>query len=324
MQNVKLNFTDFWNEFDRHDNYFLDLLSPYYDIEITDNPDFLIYSCYDQSGRLPWRRNSRKSAASKYKEYRCIRIFYTPENVRPNFNQCDYAFTFDYSKHPNNYRFPLYGRSAPTKGVPFVGVGDEHPLIKREDFKPESILKEKTKFCNFVFSNRHAKKRDAFFYKLSKYKRVDSGGKHLNNIGSPVKDKLSFIHAYKFTIAFENDSYPGYTTEKILHPMLVHSLPIYWGNPLVHKDFNTKSFLNYHDYDSEDALIERIVEIDNNDDLYLEYLRQPYFHGNEINSFIDPKNLLKRFEYIFNSDKTPVACEKKGLFFLSWPRRILS
>ncbi len=59
------------------------------------------------------------------------------------------------------------------------------------------------------------KVRNNFFLKISKYKKVDSGGLALNNIGYIVKNKLEFIKDYKFTIAFENSSYSGYTTEKI-------------------------------------------------------------------------------------------------------------
>ena len=32
---------------------------------------------------------------------------------------------------------------------------------------------------------------------------------------------------------------------------MVNSLPIYWGNPLIHREFNTKSFVNYHDFERE-------------------------------------------------------------------------
>ena len=71
-----------------------------------------------------------------------------------------------------------------------------------------------------------------FFVKLSKYKQVDSGGRTLNNIGGPVEDKMEFIKDYRFVISFENAEYPGYTTEKIIQPMFVDSIPIYWGNPL--------------------------------------------------------------------------------------------
>lgn len=312
---IKINFSDFWKSFDKEDNYFTRLLSPHYDLEISNDPDFLIYSCYDEEGRLHWGQDSRKSAAKVFKKYKCIRIFYTSENVRPNFKQCDYGFSYDYLDSANHYRLPFYGFYEPKHKLPFVGVGDVHPLVKDENFDWEKVAREKTKFCNFVYSNRHAKNREVFFDKLSKYKKVDAGGRRLNNIGKPVADKLSFISQYKFTIAFENFSRPGYTTEKIYQPMLVNSLPIYWGNPLIEKDFNRKSFLSYYDFESEEELIERIVEIDRNDDLYLEYLKQPYFTGNKVNPFIDASNVLKQFDYIFNNEKVPVAQKKMFFFF---------
>ncbi|NEO99689.1 MAG: glycosyltransferase [Symploca sp. SIO2E9] len=318
-QKIKLKLTDFWRSFDPTDNFFIKFLGTYYDIEISDDPDFLIYSCYNKDGYLRWRNGARKSAAEEFRKYDCIRIFYTLENVRPNFKECDYAFTFDYNAHVNQYRLPSYGIYDPNCKLPFVKVNDVHPLVKNEDFDPEKIKKEKTKFCNFVYSNMHGRKRNRFFKKLSKYKRVDSGGKWLNNLGYRVKDKLEFLKQYKLTIAFENFAYPGYTTEKLIQPMLANSIPIYWGNPLVNRDFNTKSFLNYSEFKNEDELIEKIIEIDQNDDLYLEYLKQPYFVDNQINQFIDPQNILKQFDYIFNTPKTPVAqMKKRSFFFFHW------
>ncbi|WP_416171499.1 glycosyltransferase family 10 domain-containing protein [Algoriphagus boritolerans] len=74
------------------------------------------------------------------------------------------------------------------------------------------------KFCCFLASNERAKERIEFFKKLSQYKQVDSGGIVHNNLGFRVSDKMKFIKDYKFIVAFENSSYPGYITEKIWHP----------------------------------------------------------------------------------------------------------
>jgi hypothetical protein len=111
---------------------------------------------------------------------------------------------------------------------------------------------------------------------LSQYKKVDSGGKYLNNIGKSVVDKIGFLKDYKFTIAFENSSQPGYTTEKLLDPMRVNSLPSYWGNPLVAQDFNVQSFVNVIDYASIYEAIEEIIRLDTHDEAYLEKLAQPW------------------------------------------------
>jgi Tfp pilus assembly protein PilF len=276
-QKIKIDFSDFPADFNKESNFFYDLLSRRYDIEITDDPDFLIYS--------PFGRDFFK--------YQCIRIFYASENIRPDFNECDYAFSFDYAdNNKRNYRLPFY-----------VVACDTSSLTNPKP-DPEPIMRGKTKFCNMVVSLPVRNERIDFFYKLSKYKKVDSGGRFLNNIGGPVRDKMEFIKDYKFSICFENSSYPGYTTEKIVHAMLVHSIPVYWGNPLIHKDFNTKSFINCHDYSNFDEVVERIIEIDNDVELYKEYLRQPYFVDNLPNEFVDKGRILEQFHFIFsNRDK---------------------
>jgi alpha(1,3/1,4) fucosyltransferase len=282
---IKIDFADFWPGFEKESNYFFNLLSTRYDIKISDHPDFLIYSVFGQ----------------EYLKYDCIRIFYTGENKRPYFHECDYAFSFDYIDDKRNFRLPLYAL-----------YSDSSSLIQPKP-DPDTILRSKTKFCNMVTSNPLGKKREHFFHKLSKYKRLDSGGKFLNNIGGPIADKLSFIRDYKFSITFENSFYPGYTTEKIVQAMTAHSLPIYWGNPLVQKDFNTKSFINCHDYRNFDEVVKKIMEIDNDDDLYREYLKQPYFTDNVPNEYTEKTRVIEQFDYIIsNKDNiTPVALKDR-------------
>jgi hypothetical protein len=271
---IKLAFCDFWPAFNPANNYFTRLLSRRFDVEITDRPDFVIFSCF---GR-------------RHREFDCTRIFFTGENWRPDFRHYDFALTFDHCNDPRHYRFPLYGAS-----------GDPAALVKPADFDPTRVLAEKTRFCNFVYSNPLCRTRNRFFHKLSKYKPVDSGGKLFNNLGGPIKDKLALVRQSKFTIAFENESHSGYTTEKLAEPMHANSLPIYWGNPDVGLDFNSRSFITLHDWPSIDAAIEHIVEVDRNDELYLEYLRQPWYHDNRMNQYVDPENVLAWFERVFEN-----------------------
>ncbi|KAA0444633.1 MAG: hypothetical protein FXV80_03845, partial [Candidatus Thioglobus sp.] len=161
------------------------------------------------------------------------------------------------------------------------------------------------------------KTRINFFKQLSAYKPVDSGGKVLNNLGycvSKLDKKTDFLSQYKFSIAFENESYPGYTTEKIIFPLLAYSIPIYWGNPLIDKDFNSKAFINCHDYDNFDEVIEHIKEVDNDDILYKRYLSEPIFVDNIISQSADEQAIFNRFEQIFTQPvcyKDPV---KKSIF----------
>jgi len=104
--------------------------------------------------------------------------------------------------------------------------------------------------------------------------------------------KIEFLKRYKFNIAFENASLPGYTTEKLVEAMAARCLPIYWGNPLIHREFNPKSFLNYLDFPHEDALIARIVALDESDALYRQHLAETYFPHNRPNEFFNLDRVL--------------------------------
>lgn len=274
LPTLRLAFADFWPRFKPRENYFVRLLSEAYQLEFCDAPDLLIYSCFGKSHR----------------NYRCRKIFFTGENTRPNFRECDFALTFDHIGRPEHYRLPLYG-----------WYGDPAALVKR-NVNPEEILRSKTRFCNFVFSNRKGHMRNRFFELLSKYKRVDSGGRWLNNIGGPIADKQAFLRDYKFTIAFENGSHPGYTTEKLVQPMFENSLPIYWGNPLVHLDFNTRSFVSYFDHGNLSDLVDRVIEIDRDDALYMKYFSEPWYHNNQVNHFVRPENVLRFLKRAIEGD----------------------
>ena len=126
--------------------------------------------------------------------------------------------------------------------------------------------------------------REDFFTLLSEYKRVDAAGVFLRNtdvlaemereMGVPKSQeaKRTFMKDYKFTIAFENQSYPGYTTEKILDAFMSRTVPIYWGNPRVTEDFVPGAFVNANDFASLEELAEEVKRLDQDDDAYMEML----------------------------------------------------
>lgn len=248
---IKIDFSDFWGGFNKTDNYFYNLLKEEFDVEISSNPDYLFFSVF----------------GNQHQNYKCVKIFYTGENVAPPLGYCQYSFSFDYLDDSRNYRLPHYL------------LYDGYYELERPKIIEESMANRK--FCNFVASNGDCRERNLFVQQLSKYKKVDCGGRWMNNIGHPVSDKRKFQSEYKFSVSFENNAYrpqhPGYTTEKIMEPMTVNSIPLYWGNPLIYKEFNTKSFVNFYDFSSEKDMIEYIIELDKDNNKYLEMLKQPWF-----------------------------------------------
>lgn len=269
MQKIKIAFDGFWKGFDSQNNFITNALRTNFDVEICSIGDFTVdaifYSIY----------------AKEYLKYDCPRIYYTGENAVPDFNLCDYAIGFE----------PLQ-------------IGDRYInySVAQADFHKDCVLMERKnetlinapfdrKFCAMVVSNsiNTEPTRDDFFYQLSKYKTVDSGGRHLNNIGLPdgVPDKIEFLQNYKFSLAFENVSHVGYCTEKLPQSFAAGTVPIYWGDPNVSEYYNPKAFINLHDYPSFQDAIDDIIKIDNDEKLYLEMLNEkavinPYYSLSEI------------------------------------------
>jgi alpha(1,3/1,4) fucosyltransferase len=296
MKKIRIDFCDFWPGFCKTDNFFWNLLKTHFEVELHAQPDFIIYS-------------NRESHL--HRVHNCVKIFFTVESFRPDWRECDYAFTCHYLDDPRHYRLPLYVLYAPADR-----------LTRRGDEDWNTVLTAKKNFCAFVVGKadpRKPEKRVQFFHRLSRYRKVDSAGGALNNMGWRVPcvpgAKEDFLRSYKFNLAFENASIPGYTTEKLVEPMLVKCLPIYWGNPRVTEEFNTASFLNYSDFASEEALIEEIIALDRDDEKYLARLRQPSFIGNQPGISYDQPRLLRHFERIFSKPITPV-CQRRKFFQL--------
>lgn len=243
---IKIKFVDFWDGFNKENNEFVDVLREKYNLEFSDNPEYLFYSGF----------------GCQHLKYKCIRIFYTGECITPNFNECDYAIAFDRLSFGDRYlRIPLYHL--------FQYKSEYLSLFERSEFTKKD-LEKKEGFCSFVVSNCFADDvRAIFFDKLSIYNAISSGGRFRNNIGGAVSDKKAFQAKHKFAIAFENTSYEGYCTEKLMEALVAGTIPIYWGDPNVAKDFNPEAFINAHDYKTFDEVVERVKEIDQNDDLYI-------------------------------------------------------
>lgn len=289
---ITIDFTDFGHAQSKTDYVFFKILKERFPVRVTDNPDFLIYSNNSNIHRL----------------YSCKKIYWTSEVYAPNWRECDYALTHHILDDPRHLRWPLYAL--------WVKPGD----LVRQPKEAEHWRPRKTKFCCFfsTYLNRKTEHRGRFFHLLSRYKHVDAAGRALNNIGYELpfdpQAKLEFMKPYKFYMAFENESVPGYTTEKIAEAMLARCVPIYWGNPRVVEDFNPKSFINANDFPTLEALAERVAEVDRNEALYLEYLREPFFHGNQPNEYFDHNRIRDFFGRIFADPTPPLAAREKRWF----------
>ena len=287
-KHIKVNFSDFWDVFDKNDNFIMDALREYFEVEISDTPDFVFCSIF---GR-------------KHLKYECAKIFYTGENIIPDFNLVDYAMGFqDISFYDRYLRLPhyaLYDRACSL-------AKDKH--TKDDDFYLNR------KFCNYVISNAiSAKERGIMIQKLDEYMHLDSGGRYHNNVGGPVADKIDFASNYKFSLAFENSGARGYTTEKIMEAFASATIPIYWGNPDIAEEFNGKSFINCHDFSSFDDVVAKVKEINENDSLYLEMIKSPVFVDGSKGKEVLESDYISGFLYRICSQDPKEAIRRNRIY----------
>ncbi len=289
MRTIHVGFCGFWQDFNVRDNFILDILRKKYDVTISESPDFLFYSTF---------------SADHLYHTDCVKIFYSNEAISPDFNECDYAVGFDYISFDDRYL--RVDRTVAYDALEKVAL-------------PQSMAHRK--FCNFVYFNTNSgegsKLRQDFCQELMRYKHVDCPGKSLNNMQNAIvprfqnweEGKLQFIKEYKFSIAFENCSKIGYVTEKIMQPLAVHSVPIYWGDPEISREFNPKAFVNCHDFANFAQAIEYIKYLDNDHQAYMNMLCESPMQAH----YVYKPNALQDFLYtIVERGNVPFAKDPRN------------
>jgi hypothetical protein len=115
-------------------------------------------------------------------------------------------------------------------------------------------------------------------------------GNHANNMGMQISypywssQYFDVLSNHKFMICFENTKMETYSTEKIVNTYLGRTIPIYWGSHNIKNIFNPNSMLFLEDETDEafEKLVNKIIELDNDDDKYLEFINRPIFNGDNI------------------------------------------
>ena len=230
----------------------------------------------------------------KLKNPSAVCIGFTTEAIYPDLNIFDYAICFD-----NSYVF-----SDRVAIIPILDSFYNPQISLLSNFRESSkdMLKQKKRFCSFIYSNPDAHpRRDELFYCLNKYSKVDSLGKHLNNFKiENTRENVNWFDIsiklkseYKFSIAAENGRFQGYTTEKLCSSYLAYSIPIYWGNNLIEEIVNPKAIINANNLSNQE-LLARIKDIDENDDLWCDIVSQPLFtqeqamaHEKELKQYVE-------------------------------------
>lgn len=74
-----------------------------------------------------------------------------------------------------------------------------------------------------------------------------------------------------------------------MNPYIAGSIPIYWSSKHIHKVFSRNSMLFLED-DSEESykkLMNEIIELDNDDEKYLEFINRPILEDKDMKYYND-------------------------------------
>ena len=272
----------FVDSFEYQINLIKKILQSKYIIKITpNNPDYLIYNVFKC-------KHLNKNFSNS------IKIAVYTENQIPDFNIADYAIShahINYLDRHFTYQNYFFNK---------LLLFNKYYKKVRIKVLLEPIRK---KFCASVISNFKITDnfRINFINELSKYKKVDMGGKYKNNVGK-INNKIKFLQSYKFSIAMENTEGDGYISEKIIDSFLSGTIPIYYGSYLLDEFINPKSFILIKGNKDILEKIEYIKKIDNNDEMYRNILKENILNDKKIF-----KKYNKEYEeflfHIFEQDK---------------------
>jgi len=256
MKTLKIAFVDFWPEWSDED-FITPILKQYYDLIIDEsNPDVIFHSVF----------------GTKANNYKCKKILFLGENRRVREFNTDFSITFD-PHTSTNFRLPLWQVFLINK------PGNLEKLINGRTHS------EFENFCSFTVSNGANVLRNSMFQQLNNYKKVKSYGRFnttdnslqtfsKNKYWRDAKDDFFDLHTHKFSLTAENNMYPYYATEKLMDGFLANTIPIYWGDPKIYKDWNKKAFVNANRIPN---LLDAIKTLDQNEDAYEAMFNEPAF-----------------------------------------------
>lgn len=293
MEKLKIGFTDMWGyaqyNFNPLDNYFTDLFSLDYEVEIDhSSPDILLYSVF----------------GTNHKAYNCKKIFICGENLKHQKGDIEHYENSDinlsqYDDEEKDIFFPLWVLSVNWFNKPQPRPLPSNPAytlsIDEIQNNRQRFLRDR-RFCSFI-SNRKYENRVEIFNELCKIEKVESLGSLMNNVGGILggsqQDKINKLKEYKFNIAFENSYHDGYITEKILEPFGAGCIPLYSGGNKIKKYFNSNSFIYKEDFDTIKDFIDKIMLVNSDTKLYEKMILEKPLLDGALKEF-KPSNILLR------------------------------
>ena len=292
MKTIKIGQINFWESLNDENGkwrankliHYLNKYSNKYKYEYSDclinNCDIVLYSLYQDINNLKKCKGNT------------MFIYWTDELSCGgyNWNDLNNKSPYEYYKQ-NNLSISFYNDSIDNCYFPYAFWDFYNEVLN--SYNNRDFFNIKTKFCTFCASNENmynAQYRNSIVKYISKnYKEITCCGKVMNNTNNEYlpfgEDAITYHNEYKFNLCFENEyskNNPMYITEKIMNAFTYNVIPIYWGCENINEIFNENAFINCNGL-TELEILNKIKEIDENNDLYNDMIHEYPFKYKSIN-----------------------------------------
>lgn len=150
-------------------------------------------------------------------------------------------------------------------------IPPNHP-VPSEKSLDECFSAPRKHLMAFIQSNRNSEyPGELYTYRRQLVKYFDSVLQDFHVYGSTwdcksycgkCTNKLETLRNYKFSLTIENQSMPGWISERILECFLAGCVPVYFGAPNITDYIPANTFIDIRDFVSMDMFLEYIVHMD--------------------------------------------------------------
>lgn len=240
---IKLYFCDFWPGFNPSQNLLKDL------IKLALRTD--IHVCHQSEASEADLVLCSVFGTEKQRYSRIPRLVYIGENLRPDYSQYEYSFSFDAEGYGGkNLRFPLWLWSFDWfENNPKAHSRRSYEFLV-EGYVPSSFMARHRK-CVALIGNP-TKWRLEHLRKINKVLPIEAFGTAFSRpLAGGHKEKLLLLTNYQYHYCCENSIFPGYITEKIIDAKLAGCIPVYHSGNNVDNELNLRAIVDLAAIDSD-------------------------------------------------------------------------
>lgn len=195
--------------------------------------DVVIYSCFGDSHKQ-WIGRDKKM------------VFVSAENTRPR-DKADLNLTCDLTEG-KNVRLPIWWRYIDWLRSAVGYSAERMPA----DFLIEPIASRRRDRFACIVANNMTPLRQLLVREVETVGVVDKWGAPFGQVLSSNFRKLMKLRRYLFNICPENETYPGYVTEKAVQAWCMGCIPIYQGGS--EGELDPRSYVNAATFEPDELL----------------------------------------------------------------------